>query len=94
MIKKIIGTLFAVAVISLIVFTALGAGSYESMLPEGAFSFMQRGEAQQSVAVEEVAEESSDDIVAEEQDSLAEEQTEEQSEEQSEELTAESADEQ
>ena len=90
MIKKIIGTLFAVAVISLIVFTALGAGSYESMLPEGAFSFMQRGEAQQSAAVEEVAEESADDIVAEEQDSLAEEQTEEQSEE----LTTESADEQ
>ncbi|MBR5281874.1 MAG: hypothetical protein IKU22_03740 [Alistipes sp.] len=90
MIKKIIGTLFAVAVISLIVFTALGAGSYESMLPEGTFSFMQRGEAQQSAAVEEVAEESADDIVAEEQDSLAEEQTEEQSEE----LTTESADEQ
>ena len=90
MIKKIIGTLFAVAVISLIVFTALGAGSYESMLPEGTFSFMQRGEAQQSVAVEEVAEESAGDIVAEEQDSLAEEQTEEQSEE----LTTESADEQ
>ena len=90
MIKKIIGTLFAVAVISLIVFTALGAGSYESMLPEGTFSFMQRGEAQQSAAVEEVAEESSDDIVAEEQDSLAEEQTEELTEE----LTTESADEQ
>ena len=87
MIKKIIGTLFAVAVISLIVFTALGAGSYESMLPEGTFSFMQRGEAQQSAAVEEVVEESADDIVAEEQ-------TEEQSEEQSEELTTESADEQ
>ena len=90
MIKKIIGAVFAVAVISLIVFTALGAGSYESMLPEGTFSFMQRGEAQQSVAVEEVAEESAGDIVAEEQDSLAEEQTEEQSEE----LTTESAGEQ
>ena len=90
MIKKIIGTLFAVAVISLIVFTALGAGSYESMLPEGTFSFMQRGEAQQSAAVEEVVGEFADDIVVEEQDSLAEEQTEEQSEE----LTTESADEQ
>ena len=37
MIKKIIGGLFAVAAIAVIVFTAIGAGSYESMLPEDLF---------------------------------------------------------
>ena len=37
MIKRIIGGLFAVAVIAVIAFTAIGAGSYKSMLPEDLF---------------------------------------------------------
>ena len=37
MIKRIIGGLFAVAVIVVIAFTAIGAGSYKSMLPEDLF---------------------------------------------------------
>lgn len=37
MIKRIIGGLFAVAVIAVIAFTAIGAGSYRSMLPEDLF---------------------------------------------------------
>lgn len=37
MIKRIIGGLFAVAAIAVIVFTVIGAGSYESMLPEDLF---------------------------------------------------------
>lgn len=38
MIKRIIGNLFAVVVVVVIVFTALGAGSYRSMLSEDLFS--------------------------------------------------------
>ena len=37
MIKRIIGGLFAVAVIVVIAFVAIGAGSYKSMLPEDLF---------------------------------------------------------
>ena len=37
MIKRIIGGLFAVAVIAVIAFAAIGAGSYKSMLPEDLF---------------------------------------------------------
>lgn len=37
MIKRIIGGLFAVAVIAVIAFTAIGAGTYRSMLPEDLF---------------------------------------------------------
>ena len=37
MIKRIIGGLFAVAVIVVIAFAAIGAGSYKSMLPEDLF---------------------------------------------------------
>ena len=65
MIKKIIGGLFAVAVIAVIVFTAIGAGSYESMLPEDLF----QREAEPVAEVEEpVAEEPTE--VVEMQDSL------------------------
>lgn len=54
MIKRIIGGLFAVAVIAVIAFTAIGAGSYKSMLPEDLF----KREAEPAVEVEEpVAEE-------------------------------------
>ena len=55
MIKRIIGGLFAVAVIVVIAFTAIGAGSYKSMLPEDLF----QREAEPAVeVVEPVAEES------------------------------------
>lgn len=37
MIKRIIGGLFAVAVIVVIAFAAIGAGTYKSMLPEDLF---------------------------------------------------------
>ena len=65
MIKRIIGGLFAVAAIAVIVFTAIGAGSYESMLPENLF----QREAEPAAEVEEpVAEEPME--VVEMQDSL------------------------
>lgn len=38
MIKRVIGNLFAVVVVVVIVFTALGAGSYRSMISEDMFS--------------------------------------------------------
>lgn len=38
MVKRIIGNLFAVVVVVVIVFTALGAGSYRSMISEDMFS--------------------------------------------------------
>lgn len=71
MIKRVIGTLFTVAVIAVIAFVALGAGSYESMLPEDAFSFAVRGAAQESA---EEQRESAETPVVEQQDSLAGEQ--------------------
>ncbi|MBO7330832.1 MAG: hypothetical protein J6U52_03470 [Alistipes sp.] len=65
MIKRIIGGLFAVAVIVVIAFTAIGAGSYKSMLPEDLFQC----EAEPVVeVVEPVAEESAE--VVEMQDSV------------------------
>lgn len=60
MIKRIIGGLFAVAVIVVITFTAIGAGSYKSMLPEDLF----QREAEPAAEVVESAE------VVEMQDSL------------------------
>ena len=55
MIKRIIGGLFAIAVIVVIAFTAIGAGTYKSMLPEDLF----QREAEPAVeVVEPVAEES------------------------------------
>ena len=41
MIKKILGVLSSLGVLALIVFIALGAGSYKSMLPAEWFSWMQ-----------------------------------------------------
>lgn len=65
MIKRIIGGLFAVAVIVVIAFTTIGAGSYKSMLPEDLF----QREAEPAVEVEEpVAEEPA--AVVEMQDSV------------------------
>lgn len=65
MIKRIIGGLFAVAVIAVITFTAIGAGSYKSMLPEDLF---QREAEPAAEVVEPVAEESAE--VVEMQDSV------------------------
>ena len=65
MIKRIIGGLFAVAVIVVIAFTAIGAGSYKSMLPEDLF---QRGAEPAAEVVEPVAEEPAEEV--EMQDSL------------------------
>lgn len=59
MIKRIIGGLFAVAVIVVIAFTAIGAGSYKSMLPEDLF----QREAEPVVeVVEPVAEEPAEEV--------------------------------
>ena len=66
MIKKIIGGLFAVAAIAVIVFTAIGAGSYESMLPEDLF----KRSVEPVVEVVEPMQEEPMEVV-EEQDSVA-----------------------
>ena len=65
MIKRIIGGLFAVAVIVVIAFTAIGAGSYKSMLPEDLF---QREAEPAAEVVEPVAEEPAEEV--EMQDSM------------------------
>lgn len=65
MIKRIIGGLFAVAVIVVIAFTAIGAGSYKSMLPEDLF---QREAEPVAEVVEPIAEEPAEEV--EMQDSL------------------------
>jgi hypothetical protein len=65
MIKRIIGGLFAVAVIVVIAFVAIGAGTYKSMLPEDLF---QREAEPAAEVVEPVAEEPAE--VVEMQDSL------------------------
>ena len=59
MIKRIIGGLFAVAVIVVIAFTVIGAGSYKSMLPEDLF---QREAEPVAEVVEPVAEESAEEV--------------------------------
>ena len=59
MIKRIIGGLFAVAVIVVIAFAAIGAGTYKSMLPEDLF---QRKAEPAVEVVEPVAEESAEEV--------------------------------
>ena len=59
MIKRSIGGLFAVAVIAVITFTAIGAGSYKSMLPEDLF---QREAEPAAEVVEPVAEGSAEEV--------------------------------
>ena len=59
MIKRIIGGLFAVAVIVVIAFTAIGAGTYKSMLPEDLF---QREAEPAAEVVEPVAEEPAEEV--------------------------------
>lgn len=57
MIKRVIGIVASLAIVALIVFTVLGAGSYKSMLPESLFS--------SSEAIEEAAEGVADEVAAE-----------------------------
>lgn len=59
MIKRIIGGLFAVAVIAVIAFAAIGAGTYKSMLPEDLF---QREAEPAAEVVEPVAEEPAEEV--------------------------------
>ena len=59
MIKRIIGGLFAVVVIVVIAFVAIGAGTYKSMLPEDLF---QREAEPAAEVVESVAEESAEEV--------------------------------
>ena len=59
MIKRIIGGLFAVVVIGVIAFVAIGAGTYKSMLPEDLF---QREAEPAAEVVESVAEESAEEV--------------------------------
>ena len=59
MIKRIIGGLFAVVVIGVIAFVAIGAGAYKSMLPENLF---QRKAEPAAEVVESVAEESAEEV--------------------------------
>lgn len=64
MIKRVIGNLFAVVVVVVIVFTALGAGSYRSMISEDLFSPMVTQEqpaAPNAVADAAVAEEAAEE---------------------------------
>lgn len=59
MIKRIIGGLFAVVVIGVIAFVAIGAGTYKSMLPEDLF---QRVAEPATKVVEPVAEEPVEEV--------------------------------
>ncbi len=49
MVKKIIGIIAALAIVALVVMTALGAGSYKSMLPEDLFSGSSQSDMEQVV---------------------------------------------
>lgn len=49
MIKRIIGILATIAILAIVVFTALGFGCYESMLPE---DLLQSSEVESTVEVE------------------------------------------
>lgn len=53
MIKKIIGVLAALAILVLIVFTAIGVGTYKSMLPEELFSKVSVEKVEQQTSVVE-----------------------------------------
>lgn len=62
MIKKIIGILATIAILALIVMTAIGAGSYKSMLPEDLFSRSVEGVVEQAESSAEVAEAPAEEI--------------------------------
>lgn len=56
MVKRIIGSIFAIVVVVVIVFTAIGAGSYESMLGDNWFGGDKSDVVEPSQAVEQVVE--------------------------------------
>jgi hypothetical protein len=62
MIKKIIGILATIAILALIVMTAIGAGSYKRMLPEDLFSRSVEDVVEQAEPLAEVAEAPAEEI--------------------------------
>jgi hypothetical protein len=62
MIKKIIGILATIAILALIVMTAIGAGSYKSMLPEDLFSRTVEDAVEQAEPLADVAETPAEEI--------------------------------
>lgn len=67
MIKKFIGVFATLAVLALVVFTALDFGTYKSMLPEDLFTSNNNVEAVELVSAE--------DVIVEAEDSCAVEQS-------------------
>lgn len=68
MIKRIIGILATLAILALVVFTALGSGSYKSMLPEDLF--LRPTVESAEIVAEEVVETENVDSLSFETDSL------------------------
>ena len=68
MIKRIIGILATLAILALVVFTALGSGSYKSMLPEDLF--LRSTVESADIVAEEVVEAENVDSLSFETDSL------------------------
>lgn len=68
MIKRIIGILATLAILALVVFTALGSGSYKSMLPEDLF--LRSTVESADIVAEEVVETEDVDSLSFETDSL------------------------
>lgn len=68
MVKKVFGYVVAVAVIAIIVFTVLGAGTYKSMLPEDLFSTKETEQLSQPMVTDSLE----DGVNAEPADSLVE----------------------
>ena len=62
MIKKIIGILATIAILALIVMTAIGAGSYKSMLPEDLFSRSVEDAVEQAEPLADVAQRPAEEI--------------------------------
>lgn len=62
MIKKIIGILATIAILALIVMTAIGAGSYKSMLPEDLFSRTVEDAVEQAEPLADVTEAPAEEI--------------------------------
>ena len=62
MIKKIIGILATIAILALIVMTAIGAGSYKSMLPDDLFSRSVEDAVEQAEPSADVAEAPAEEI--------------------------------
>ena len=62
MIKKIIGILATIAILALIVMTAIGVGSYKSMLPEDLFSRSVEDAVEQAEPSADVAEAPAEEI--------------------------------